>query len=249
MRIAVISDIHGNSDALRAVLDDVDRRGVDNIVNLGDCLSGPFDGAATASILRTRELTTISGNHDRALWDGPRDKMGLWEDWIVDDLSPGDIEWLRGLPETSRLGEVFLCHATPESDEENWLDYRAPSNRLVARDYDGVISRLASIDAPVVCCGHTHAPRVVRLPSGQMIVNPGSVGCPGYLDTRTVPPFIHETGAPDARYAILEKSDSGWQAQLLTVPYDSRAMAMLARERGADTWAQAIETGWFTQEG
>ena len=63
-----------------------------------------------------------------------------------------------------------------------------------------------------------------------------------------MPPFIHETGAPDARYAILEKSKSWWQTQLLTVPYDSRAMAQLARQRGADTWAQAIETGWFTQE-
>ena len=94
-------------------------------------------------------------------------------------------------------------------------------------------------------CGHTHTPRVVRLSDGTMIVNPGSVGCPAYLDTRTEPHFIHQTGAPDARYAIVEKRDGYWTADLIAVPYDPGPMVVLARAKGAESWARAISTGWF----
>ena len=78
-----------------------------------------------------------------------------------------------------------------------------------------------------------------------MIVNPGSVGCPAYLDTRMTPNFIHQTGAPDARYAIVEERGGQWSADLIAVPYDASDMAALARAKGADSWAQAVTTGWF----
>ncbi|MDX1614690.1 MAG: metallophosphoesterase family protein [Candidatus Promineifilaceae bacterium] len=81
MRIAIISDIHGNISALEAVLEDIERRGVKEVVNLGDSLSGPFDARAVADLLMSRGDLTISGNHDRALWDRPRSDMGLWEEW------------------------------------------------------------------------------------------------------------------------------------------------------------------------
>ena len=248
MKLAVISDIHGNSDALAATLDDIRGREIGTVVNLGDCFSGPFDAASTARLLRQNDVTTISGNHDRALWEGPREDMGLWEDWIIDDLSADDLDWLRALPKTLTVGDVYLCHATPDNDEENWLDHRGSPTRLIARDLNEVQARLGGVTAPVVCCGHTHTPRVVRLPSGQMIVNPGSVGCPAYYDTRVEPHFIHETGSPDARYAILEETASGWRADLVSVPYDSRRMAALARQRGAESWARAVEVGWITGE-
>lgn len=245
MRLAIISDIHGNIDALEAVLADIARRGIEDIVNLGDSLSGPFDAVAVAERLIGLGLPTVSGNHDRALWDRPRESMGLWESWIVDELAPNHLDWLRGLPASVTLGEVLCCHATPESDHENWLDRRGPDQRLIARDLDGVLERLGGATAPVIACGHTHTPRLVRLPTGQAVVNPGAVGCPAYLDARTEPAFIHQTGAPDARYAVLERAGDTWRADLVAVPYDSRAMARLARQRGAEDWAKAVETGWF----
>ena len=94
-------------------------------------------------------------------------------------------------------------------------------------------------------CGHTHTPRVVRLPDGRMIVNPGAVGCPAYLDTRGEVPFIHQTGSPDARYAILERVGNAWRADLCAVTYDSGDMVRLAESRGAESWAEAIKTGWL----
>lgn len=245
MTIAVLSDIHGNLAALDAVLSDIARRGISDLVNLGDSLSGPFDAAATADRLMAMNIPTVSGNHDRQLIDRPKEDMGNWERWVIDDLTPDHLDWVRGLPKTITREDVFLCHATPDQDDENWLDRRGPENRLVARDLEAVESRAGSVRTPMMLCGHTHQPRIVRLTDGTLIVNPGSVGCPAYLDTRVEPNFIHQTGLPDARYAIVEKRDGVWYAELHAVPYDASAMAALARDKGADNWALAVTTGWF----
>ena len=246
MRLAVISDIHGNIAALEAVLDDIAGRGIAHIVNLGDSLSGPFDAVATANRLLELDLLTVSGNHDRMLYDRPRSEMGLWEDWIVDDLKPHHFDWIRSLPLVARMGDVFLCHASPNNDDENWLDHRGHGNRLIARDLNEVELRAVGLDFPVILCGHTHTPRTVRLSDGRLIVNPGSVGCPAYLDTRGETPFIHQTGSPDARYAVLEGNVDACKVDLCSVPYDTTPMVRMAEARGAESWAQAVRTGWIT---
>ena len=246
IKLAAISDIHGNIDALNAVLADIERRGVDRIVNLGDSLSGPFDAVATADRLMALDVPTVSGNHDRQLIDRPKSKMSPWEAWAIDDLSETHLDWLRALPKTLALGDVFLCHATPEKDDENWLDRRGPDARPVARDLVGVLERAGNVDAELILCGHTHTPRSVQLPDGRRIVNPGSVGCPGYFDTRFDPPFVHQTGSSDARYAIAEKRGAVWHVDHLSVPYDTSEMARLATAKGADNWVKAITTAWYT---
>ena len=245
MAIAVISDIHGNISALEAVLADIARRGVTKIVNLGDSLSGPFDARATAERLMALDLPTVRGNHDRQLYDRAPDKMGLWEGWVIGDLSASHLDWLRTMPLTAEIEDIFLCHATPQSDEENWLDRRGSMDRLIPRDLTAIAPKATGIAQGLMLCGHTHTPRVVRLPDGRVIVNPGSVGCPAYLDTRMEPHFIHQTGAPDARYAIVEKRAGHWAADLVAVPYDPTPMVVLARAKGADSWAEAISTGWL----
>ena len=245
MQFAVISDIHGNSAALAAVLAALDRAGVADIINLGDSLSGPFDPAGTADVLINRNIPSIRGNHDRMLLD-PEDKLGLWEQWSVPELRPDHFDWLKALPDSIRRGDVLAIHATPDNDAENWLDHRGKQMRIVSRDRAGIEERAGELDAALVLTGHTHTPRMVRLPGGPVIVNPGALGCPGYLDDRTDPPFIHETGAPDARYALITLEDSRIDVALCSTPYDPTDMAARARAKGADTWAQAIETGWFT---
>lgn len=245
MPIAVISDIHGNISALDAVLDDIERRDIRRIVNLGDCLSGPFDGRATADRLMALDLLTVRGNHDRQLFDRPRAKMGLWEDWIVDDLADAHFDWLKGMPTVAQIDGAFLCHAAPNSDEENWLDERSDRHLLVPRPLAEVELRAAGLDYGLMLCGHTHQPRILRLPDGRMVVNPGSVGCPAYHDSSVSPPFIHQTGSPDARYAIVECRNGTWQGELVAVSYDPAPMVRLAEKNGADSWVQAITSGWF----
>ena len=244
MRLAVLSDIHGNISALRAVLEDVERHEVDQIVNLGDCFSGPLAAGQTAALLGELDLPTVRGNHDRLLVDRPKTEMGNWETWVIDDLSHETLEWCRSLPLTREVGGILLCHGTPEADDENWLDYRGSQSRLIARDLEGVEERARNVTHAVTLCGHTHSPRSVQLPDGRRIVNPGSVGCPAYLDTRMEPNFVQQTGAPDARYAIVELRGEGVRVGLMSVPYDASEMIALAREKGADGWARALQYGW-----
>ena len=77
-----------------------------------------------------------------------------------------------------------------------------------------------------------------------MIVNPGSVGSPGYRDVHPFPHVI-EAGTPDARYAILELADGIWRATFRQVPYDHDAMTALARRNGQLELASALATGWI----
>ncbi|MEM6388105.1 MAG: metallophosphoesterase family protein [Pseudomonadota bacterium] len=245
MKIAVLSDIHGNSAALRAVLQDIDTQGVDLVVNLGDCFSGPLDAEGTAELLHARPMPTVRGNHDRLLIDRPKEEMGPWEAWVIDALPEAALDWCRSLPLTLEIDDILFCHATPHADDENWLDHRGPQDRLIARDLADVVQHAEGITHSLTFCGHTHCPRSVRLPDGRRIVNPGSVGCPAYFDTRMSPPFVMQTGAPDARYVLVEKFDSDWSVNLRTVPYDASAMVRLALAKGADNWARALLEGWF----
>ena len=76
MRIALVSDIHGNLPALEAVVEDIERRGVDAIVNLGDSLSGPLMPLETARFLMAQDWVQLAGNHERQLLTGPADRRG-----------------------------------------------------------------------------------------------------------------------------------------------------------------------------
>jgi len=85
----------------------------------------------------------------------------------------------------------------------------------------------------------------VRLASGQIVINPGSVGLPAYDDESPVPHRM-QSYSPDASYAILEKTSAGWAAALRRVPYDFVAAVKQARELGspgASKWAEWLETG------
>jgi predicted phosphodiesterase len=117
MRIAAVSDIHGNLGALEAVLADIGRRGVDSIVNLGDIVSGFLQPRETAERLMALDLPTIRGNHERQLLAVTGGAGGSAGDrYAAGQLTAAQCEWLAALPATRWLGdEVFLCHATVNS--------------------------------------------------------------------------------------------------------------------------------------
>ncbi len=244
MIFAALSDIHGNSAALDAVLSDIGRRGIREIVNLGDSLSGPLDPAGTAERLIALDLPTVSGNHDRALVDRPPEMQGLWEQWTYPLLAPLHLDWIGSLPQMLDRDEVMLCHGSPRGDEDNWLHDRDGQGGMRERSLDEVAERAGTLPHRLLLSGHTHLPRVVRLPDGRLLANPGPVGCPAYRDPRPPVPTVAMTGAPDARYAICERAGGDWRVSLVTVPYDPSGMIARARAHGAEDWAQALATGW-----
>lgn len=245
MRFAVIADIHGNRLALDAVLADIAALGVTEIVNLGDCLSGPLEAGRTADRLMELDLPTVRGNHDRWLVENDPATMGPSDVVAFRELDARHLDWLAGLPPTLTLwDDVFLCHATPESDTTYWLDRLGADAAMRLRPLAEIEAAAEGIDASLILCGHTHIPRAVRLRDGRLVVNPGSVGCPGYTDEAPVPHIV-QAGAPDASYAILEQTAGGWSVTFRLVPYDSEAAAAQARRHGRDDWADALSTGWI----
>ncbi len=243
MRLAILSDIHGNRWALEAVLDDVARRGVRRLVNLGDSLYGPLDPAGTAQVLIPMALPSVCGNEDRAITD----PSGVHSDsppvrFARDNLEPGHLQWLEHLPLTFVAFDRFrLFHGTPQRDDE-YLLREVREDGVFLRGADQLAEGLRDLSEPVLLCGHDHTPAVVNLPDGRIIVNPGSVGCPAYTDDA---PFVHviEGGSPHARYSLLSETESGWLVENVAVPYDWHAAAAAAERHGRPDWAAWLGTG------
>ncbi len=242
-RFAAIADIHGNADALVAVLADIDRQGITEIVNLGDLLSGPLDPAGTLALIRARRMVHIRGNHDRWLVEQAPAEMGPSDRLAHAVLTEADLDWLRRLPAVLDWQGVFLCHATPGDDLTYWLEDLRPDGAVAPRGAAKVAALLGDVTAPLVLCGHTHTARAVQI-GATLIVNPGSVGQPGYEDDRPVP-HVMQSGDPAARYAVLEEGAAGWCVSFRRVPYDTSRMVAAARAHGREDWARAVGTGWW----
>ncbi|MFC6842113.1 metallophosphoesterase family protein [Xanthomonas theicola] len=242
MRLAALSDIHGNLPALEAVLADIGRRGVERIVNLGDIVSGPLWPRETAARLMPLALPTVRGNHERQLCELAPAAMGASDAYAHARLTPAQRRWLDALPPTLALPQALLCHGTPH-DDLGWLLDDLVGTRLLAADAQRVRERLgATPAAALVLCGHSHVPRTLRLDDGRLLCNPGSIGLPAYAEAQPQP-YRVETGTPQARYALLEYSDGRWDAQLLAVDYDHAGAAAQAQRNGCSEWAHVLRHG------
>lgn len=243
MRIAIIADVHGNILALEAVLRDLAGRGADLTVNLGDCVSGPLWPAETAARLEALRWPTVRGNHDRLVAESPRALMGASDAFAFDQLDARQRETLGALPERwVHASGVLAFHGTPSSDVTYLLE-DVMEGRLTLSGPKAIAERLSGAQAPLLLCGHSHLPHVVQGPGGSLIVNPGSVGCPGYID-EAPPRHISEAGSPHARYAIATRRREGWAVDLIAVEYDWEGAAKRAGENGRPEWAKALATGF-----
>ena len=252
MRLAVLSDIHGNLPALEAVLAELARERVDLVVNLGDILSGPLWPRATAERLMPKGWPTIAGNHERQLLatDGPQ---GFADAFAAADLGAAQRAWVATLPPALDLdeaggGTIRMIHGTEQADYEPLLETVMPdlgvhgSPGIRAARPDEVRARLGAATARLLLCGHSHVPRVMAL-DGTLFVNPGSVGLPAY-DHDHPHDHVVECGSPHARWAIVERGTQGWQAQLRLTAYDWGAAAARAAANGRGDWADALATGF-----
>ena len=243
-RYAFISDIHGNSPALTAVLRDIDRRGIGAIYNLGDSLFGPLDPHGTFDILTSGNIIHLRGNGDRELLaadDGSSSTMNK----LRRELKEAERRWLEQLPPAIETEDFFLCHGSPGSDEQYLLEDIFDSEPRL-RPLEEIEGRLTGVKAGLVVCGHSHLPCLVRLANGGLAANAGSVGLPAYTDDLPVKHKM-ESLSPQAKYLILEKTDGEWSAGIIHVPYDWQSAAAMAIARNRSDWAAWITTGFARQ--
>jgi predicted phosphodiesterase len=230
MRLALISDLHGNMASLDAVFSDIDRRGVDETVCLGDTATlGPRPGEVLAT-LRERACRCVLGNHDAFLLDAELIRTYTEVpivvdsvDWCRERLSDEDRAFLARF-ETGievplgRGRHARLFHGSPRSHMEDILATTGP---------EAVDECLAGVRAEVLAGGHTHL-QMLRQHRGMLLVNPGSVGMPFEQYAFGQAPRI----MPWAEYAIVEADEVGVHVELRRVDVDR---GLLRREAAAST--------------
>ncbi|NJK39968.1 MAG: metallophosphoesterase family protein [Oscillatoriales cyanobacterium RM2_1_1] len=174
MKIAVMSCIHGNYEALDAVLLDIDQQKAEKIYCLGDLVGyGPFPHAVVEQI-RSLEIPTVQGCWDEDIVEGlnscecsypsllAEQRGKLAHEWTHQNIYPETREYLAQLPEVLKVDNLCFVHGSPHSNHE----YLLPDVNAFT-----VLERVLSVDADVLFCGHTHVPYVRTLDAGQLQVS------------------------------------------------------------------------------
>ncbi|HEY9180071.1 MAG TPA: metallophosphoesterase family protein [Candidatus Baltobacteraceae bacterium] len=230
MRIAVLSDIHGNLVALDACLADLQAQGgADTIVAAGDlCVDGPKPKRVLQR-LQDIKAQCVRGNTDRFMCAGDGDLGGLGDaerkqlNWTRKEIGEKWVAWLAELPFSLRFGEdenqLLVVHANPLSDDEHvWPDAD-----------DATLERVIGDEkAAVIAFGHLHLP-YVRMWRGKMLVNVASAGLP-------------KDGDPRASYAILTQQSGGWEVKQRRVAFDVKKVATQLADCGIPESAELIST-------
>ncbi|GAB2695384.1 metallophosphoesterase family protein [Mucilaginibacter koreensis] len=238
-KYAIISDIHGNTLALLAVLKDIKARRIDHIINLGDHFFGALEPESVAQILRENPMLCINGNTDREILEN-KPKEGM--ERVQKELSEQSTSWLKSLPQTTTCdGLFFVCHGTPESDDEYLLEQVTPHGVFVYNDEE-LIRRTAHINERIILCGHSHVNRVIYLSNDKIILNPGSVGLPAYLGNGEYY-FAMESMSPHAKYAIVSVDGQQVSIEQVLCAYDWHQASANARSNGNEKWADFLLHG------
>jgi putative phosphoesterase len=191
MKIAVISDIHGNFEALEAVLNDIREQGCEKIFVLGDyAMAGPepsktlnwfFERRLDSNIIMIQGNTDLMiSNYSEELYESVKSRAPIMAEALKDDvtlLTPVQKDFLRNLPtqiEVLECGMKFLLvHGSPRRNNEDIL----PETTL-----DKLEEMLEGVNADIVLCGHTHLPCGFQTENKKTVVNVGSVGRPFTLE-------------------------------------------------------------------
>jgi putative phosphoesterase len=241
-KLAVLSDVHGNIQALTAVRAAIKKERPDAVIIAGDhAFQGP-NPAEVVDALRDMEAsgaTIVQGNTDVVVadfdyaaafpWmtDGVPDAFRDAAEWAHDALGDERVGWLRRLPAERRLvledTMVLACHASPGSQTQGFDAQLDPSV---------VLERVSRTDARLICCGHTHLPDVRDL-GWKLIVNDGSAG------------YVFD-GDPTASWALVEIDGSTVTADIRRTEFDALTVSNAISARGlpGDVYrAATVRTG------
>jgi len=228
MRIAFISDIHGNFHSLELVLADIQESQIDQIVCLGDVASlGPQPREVIAR-LRDLQIPIVMGNHDNYLLNPHLTEDHLpWlrasELWCLEQLSTDDLNFLRTFQPHLKFTldkdtTLLAFHGSPRSNEE--FLYPDTSTSTLEEVFAGHSEQ-------VLVHGHTHV-QMVNQHKMMTLINPGSVGMPFEFPRRGQ----DQHAIQRAEYAIVDMTDGRLTVNLHQLPIDFEQLSKTARDSG-----------------
>lgn len=206
MRIAVISDIHGNKDALSTFFEDVDKENVDTIICLGDLVGyGPYPNQVI-SMIRKKHILCIKGNYDNSVVDNEYSYIrettinSFSLPWTVNELTEENRLFLQNLPSTITLNiegkNLLFVHGSPNK-----------INEYLLKDSENTFEVMNSINEDVLFCAHTHLPHIKKF-NNKLYINCGSIGKP-------------KIGRPNITYCIFNVDQKGdISAEIKEITYD-----------------------------
>ena len=237
MKIAVFTDVHGNRFALEAVLADISSHQLDSMLNLGDMVYGGADPLGALKLQLECGALMVRGNADEEVANPLPDlepERIEFVNWLRGLMTEHDFKTLENLPTMLEVanGEILACHGNLETpwdflmlrdNPKSFTDYATP---------EVLLSRIQKyLNAKVVLCGHSHRARNVTA-NGVQFVNVGSVS-------------RQPDGDPRARWALLERTENGWNVEHKFTAYDFEAAATWALEFNpeGELEAQKLRTG------
>ena len=227
MKIAVISDIHANYQALEAVMKDIKKENCDRIFCLGDlAMAGPQPHMVIDFVRKQPDWIVMQGTTEKLIaeyseqtYEDVKKMYPMMANALADDvkiLEEDKKQYLGSLPpqyETEIDGvKILLVHGSPRKNNENIFP-NMPVNEIE--------EMIKGIDADLIFCGHTHQPCGYQTSTKQTVVNAGSVGRP-------------MTEVPDACYVIADFNNGGFSINHKFVDYDRKMAAEIVKARGYD---------------
>mgnify|MGYP002760356082 CR=1 FL=1 len=227
MKLAVLADLHANSPALDAVLNDLPTS-VDTVVYLGDFVGVMGFPQETVAAVREHADYAVKGNHDGAVLErneGHDNSRALSEfelEHTKTNLTDEQVDWITGLQAYAELPDIglLLAHAQPRPEAAVGL---TPGNTGVSKgEFPRVAAALDTTDSEYILLGHTHEQAVLdcsRFGHDVTVLNPGSVGQP----------------MGEAEYALIETGHETVECR--TIEYDARPIKIRLRDLGVPvTW-------------
>ncbi len=229
MKLAVLSDIHGNLEAFQAVLDEIQHLSIDRVISLGDNIGYGPDSEAVVSLIRARGIASVLGNHEMAVqkketlaWFNPTAQKA----WVIarTQLSDASLAWIGTLPRYLVTRGLRFVHGVPPDSMFLYL-FQLPEKKL--------IQKLALSKESVCFVGHTHelgiiswdgtrlekrtaAPGTYPLePDRQYIINAGSVGQP-------------RDGTPGAKFVLFDTRTLELTVKSVSYPFEKTRKKIIA---------------------
>lgn len=217
MRIAVISDIHGNLEALKEAFSNIEKRKVDTVVCLGDLVGyGPYPNEVV-EFIKEKHILNILGNYDAAVLekkfnyirDNKINKFSM--PWAADELKEENKSYLKALPREINFKfshkEICFVHGSTRSINE-YLKEGSTEAREVMESFTG----------DVLVCAHTHIPYENNYGS-KILINDGSIGKP-------------KIGRPNGTYVIMDVRDGNVYAELVEFTYNYEKTISAMEKKG-----------------